>query len=110
MANATPFPSAYAGFFRPSPVPSVLSSQVCSVVVSGYDYRNNTMIEFNVAGTDQEKLDQCCSACSSSVGCSGFVLSSGTCSVKSAMENRVPSRGVISGYYGKTNLRRACAV
>ncbi|OQR90079.1 hypothetical protein THRCLA_22590 [Thraustotheca clavata] len=67
MLNATPFPSAYAGFIS-TPAPT------CAATISqGTDYPNNDIKSFSLTTNDvNSQVSQCCAACSTTAGCAGF--------------------------------------
>ncbi|EQC32750.1 hypothetical protein SDRG_09722 [Saprolegnia diclina VS20] len=76
-----------------------ISSGTCGSLTQDVDYSGNDIKNFAVTGTPQDQTNQCCSACSSTLGCIGFVTHSSTCWLKHAWVKSGPKFGAIAGTY-----------
>ncbi|OQR86736.1 Lysostaphin precursor [Achlya hypogyna] len=76
-----------------------VTSGTCGNLGYDYNYAGNDITSLAVSGTRQSQTDQCCSACSTTLGCVGFVVYDSKCWLKNAMVKSAALTGVISGTY-----------
>ncbi|EQC32749.1 hypothetical protein SDRG_09721, partial [Saprolegnia diclina VS20] len=76
-----------------------ISSGTCGSLTQDVDFSGNDIKNFAVTGSPQDQTNQCCSACSSTLGCIGFVTHSSTCWLKYAWVKSGPKIGAIAGTY-----------
>ncbi|OQR85334.1 hypothetical protein ACHHYP_11930, partial [Achlya hypogyna] len=76
---------------------SPVSGGQCSDITADVDYYGNDIAHQSVSGSAQDQVTQCCSACTTTSGCVGFTINSGTCWLKHTLTNATPRQGVVSG-------------
>ncbi|OQR85783.1 hypothetical protein ACHHYP_11381 [Achlya hypogyna] len=97
-----------AGF---NPPPLKITSCSCSNLEQDVHYFGNTIRSIDVAGSPQEQTDKCCSACSTTSGCVGFVTRFNTCHLKSSIfRGGWTALGTIAGTYNAPHNLRECKI
>nr|AIG56240.1 secreted protein [Achlya hypogyna] len=81
-----------------------ISSGKCGSLVQDVDYSGNDIKNFAVTGSPQDQTDQCCSACSTTSGCVGFVTHDNTCWLKNKMTKSGALVGTIAGTYSALSV------
>nr|AIG55942.1 secreted protein [Achlya hypogyna] len=61
------------------------------------DFGGNDIGRFEVHGSTNDQVGQCCSGCNNNAECLGFAVSGGFCYMKNALANKGNSPGVIAG-------------
>ncbi|KDO20126.1 hypothetical protein SPRG_21437 [Saprolegnia parasitica CBS 223.65] len=96
MANASPLPTGARLGPYAAPLPT---SDTCSAITRGTDYPGNDIRSFGVSGTEQDQTDKCCTVCSNTISCVGWIVYSNTCWLKHKLgaANALPT--ALSGQY-----------
>ncbi|OQR90027.1 hypothetical protein ACHHYP_05869, partial [Achlya hypogyna] len=87
-----------------------ISSGKCGSLVQDVDYSGNDIKNFAVTGSPQDQTDQCCSACSTTSGCVGFVTHDNTCWLKNKMTKSGALVGTIAGTYTAPYTSKQCSI
>ncbi|EQC36897.1 hypothetical protein SDRG_05726 [Saprolegnia diclina VS20] len=65
---------------------STPTSDTCPSIQRGYDYPGNDLDNVQVSGSDQDKADACCKACTKEISCAGWVISGSKCYLKNKLD------------------------
>ncbi|KDO20370.1 hypothetical protein SPRG_13752 [Saprolegnia parasitica CBS 223.65] len=95
MGAANPLPTALAGTYA-APLPT---SKTCAAITRGTDYPGNDIRSFTVTGSEQDQTDKCCTACSNTISCVGWIVHSNTCWLKHKLGASNALSTALSGQY-----------